>query len=871
MSQKRIPLLLIAMLLSLLAVACASDDAPTTEADDDTTSIPVANDDTDTDTDADSSSEDDTDSADTDDSGDTTTCFIDVEEGATIVFSGWGDDTEQQIYRDSIERFNDVCPAVTVDYQPIPADFQTKLKAAMAGGTAADVFYVDDQLMTAFGPTGQLLPLDDYMDSAGTGRDDFIPSLLSIFTQDGTTYALPKDWGTLGLVYLPEVFEEAGIDEPTADWGWDELKAAAEAIRDNTDKGGFCQNADWARFAPWAFGNGGAYANDDFSAALLDSPEVTEAATYVTEMYADGSIVTSADVGAGWCGEAIGKALVGMTYEGGWMVNYMRNDFPDANWKAVELPTGPAGKAGIIFTNGIGVNASSANPQAAAALAIYLTGEENQGEIVKTGFAYSTHPSQINDVTDENDSAIAAAGLFDLTRVAYWGANTGKVNDAVAQALERVYLGDQTVDEAFEQAQEEASLVLTGEGSDVSGESVAESADNSSSGCFMDVEEDATVIFSGWGDDAEQQIYRDSIDRFAEVCPEISVDYQPIPADFQTKLKAAMAGGTAADVFYVDDQLMTAFGSTGQLLALDDYMAEAGTDRDAFIPALLSIFTLDNTTYALPKDWGTLGLIYLPEVFADAGIDEPTADWTWDDLRTAAQAISENTDKEGFCQNADWARFAPWAFGNGGAYTNDDFSESLVNSPEVLEAATFVADMQAEGSIVTSADVGAGWCGEAIGKSLAGMTFEGGWMVNYMRNDFPDVEWAAVELPTGPVGKADVIFTNGIGVNASSANPKAAAALAIYLTSEENQGEIVKTGFAYSTHPSQVDLVVDENDRAIAAGGLFDLTRVAYWGPNTGKVNDAVAQALERIYLGDQTVEEAFEQANEEIQSILTE
>ena len=57
------------------------------------------------------------------------------EEGATIVFSGWGDETEQQIYRDSIVRFNALYPDVIVDYQPIPADFQTKLKAVMAGGT----------------------------------------------------------------------------------------------------------------------------------------------------------------------------------------------------------------------------------------------------------------------------------------------------------------------------------------------------------------------------------------------------------------------------------------------------------------------------------------------------------------------------------------------------------------------------------------------------------------------------------------------------------------------------------------------------------------------------------------------------------------
>jgi len=188
--------------------------------------------------------------------------------------------------------------------------------------------------MAAFGPTGQLLPLDEVMAEAGVQRSDFIEALLTIFTYEGKTYGLPKDWGTLGLVYLPEVFAEAGIDEPTADWTWDDLKAAAEAIVANTDYAGFCQNADWARFAPFAFGAGGSYTNDAFTEGVMNSAEVVSAADFIVGMYEDGSLVTSADVGAGWCGEAIGKELVGMTYEGGWMVNYMRQDYPDVNWKA---------------------------------------------------------------------------------------------------------------------------------------------------------------------------------------------------------------------------------------------------------------------------------------------------------------------------------------------------------------------------------------------------------------------------------------------------------------------------------------------------------------------------------------------------------
>ena len=389
------------------------------------------------------------------------------------------------------------------------------------------------------------------------------------------------------------------------------------------------------------------------------------------------------------------------------------------------------------------------------------------------------------------------------------------------------------------------------------------------SACPIAVEDGAEITFSGWGDETEQQIYRDSIERFKEVCPGVTVNYEPIPADFQTKLKAQMAGGTAPDVFYVDDQLMTAFGTTGQLVALDDYMAEAGVSRDDFITPLLTIFTLDGKTYGLPKDWGTLGLVYIPEVLAEAGVDEPTEDWTWDDLAAAAKQIADNTDYGGFCQNADWARFAPWVFSNGGAYATDDFGASLLDTPEVKEMAQKVYDMFQEGSLVQASDVGASWCGEAIGKKLVGLTLEGGWMVNFMRQNYPDQEWKAVLIPQGPKTRADVIFTNAIGVNASTEYPAAAAAFAIFVTSRENQAEIVKTGFAYSTHPDQVDLVMDPNDKAIAGGGVLEDSRVAYWGPNTGKVNDAVSKALERIYLGDQDVDEAFAQAQEEADAAL--
>lgn len=389
-------------------------------------------------------------------------------------------------------------------------------------------------------------------------------------------------------------------------------------------------------------------------------------------------------------------------------------------------------------------------------------------------------------------------------------------------------------------------------------------------GTVMKVEAGASIVFSGWGDSSEQQVYHDSIARFNIVYPGVKVDYQPIPADFQTKLKAAMAGGTAPDVFYVDTQLMSAFGASGQLMPLDALMTEGGVSRSDFVPALLSLFSLNGKTLALPKDWGTLGLVYLPEAFTAAGIPEPTASWTWADLTAAAAKIKATGKYAGFCMGPDYARLAPFVFGAGGAFVSSDYKTATVNTPEVKAAVDLVAGMKTAGSLSTPSDLGAGWCGEAVGKKLAAMTYEGGWMVNFMKTTYPDVQWKVVPLPTGTKGQADIIFTNGIGVNAATKYPRASAALAMFITGSYNQGQIVKTGFAYSTQLSQLSLIQNPNDQAIALGGTWPLTRVDYYGPNTGNVQAALSKALSAVFLGSSTVADALTQAQTDVQTALT-
>ena len=56
---------------------------------------------------------------------------------------------------------------------------------------------------------------------------------------DGKIYVVPKDKDTIALLYNKEIFDEAGVTYPTADWTWDDLESASQTIYDKTGKYGY--------------------------------------------------------------------------------------------------------------------------------------------------------------------------------------------------------------------------------------------------------------------------------------------------------------------------------------------------------------------------------------------------------------------------------------------------------------------------------------------------------------------------------------------------------------------------------------------------------------------------------------------------------
>jgi multiple sugar transport system substrate-binding protein len=263
-----------------------------------------------------------------------------------------------------------------VAVEPVATDVTnstTALTQGFAAGNPPDLFYLGPDLLAGYAANGSLQAYGDEL----SNKDDFYPSLMENFTVDGQFYCAPKDQSTLALVINTDLWEAAGLTDADLPTTWDQLDTAATAL--TTDgRTGLTFGAEYQRVGVFMAQAGGGLVSDDGATAVADSSENAAALEYVKSHLADGTFAYPKDLGAGWGGEAFGKQLAAMTIEGNWITGAMSADFPDLNYRVVELPSGPAGQGTMQFTNCWGMAADSPNQQAALDLVEYLTSADQQ-------------------------------------------------------------------------------------------------------------------------------------------------------------------------------------------------------------------------------------------------------------------------------------------------------------------------------------------------------------------------------------------------------------------------------------------------------------------------------------------------------------
>lgn len=222
-------------------------------------------------------------------------------DGGKLTLAFWGDATGIGYYEQLIEMFNEQYPDIEIEIQPIAAQNQAGYASAIAtriaGGEDLDLVLLATEGLQLFGSKGLLEPLDGYMADNAEFVDaywaDVDPNLRTwnseLASSDGSTYAIPGGYNTMGLYCNEEIFDAAGVTLPEADWTWDEFRAAGEAIKSAT--GAYLINVGAGQFTdvmPWLTTNGASTLSADWTEATYDSPEAVEAVEFAKGLVDDG-------------------------------------------------------------------------------------------------------------------------------------------------------------------------------------------------------------------------------------------------------------------------------------------------------------------------------------------------------------------------------------------------------------------------------------------------------------------------------------------------------------------------------------------------------------------------------------------------------
>ena len=364
----------------------------------------------------------------------------------------------------------------------------------------------------------------------------------------------------------------------------------------------------------------------------------------------------------------------------------------------------------------------------------------------------------------------------------------------------------------------------------------------------------------GWASsDAENSRLQEMIDSFNAANSDVQANLLLVP-DYDTKLQTSLAGGAPPDVFYIDSFKLPDFVAANAIAPIGDELENV----DDFYPNLRDAFTLNGTLYCPPKDFSTLALEYNKDMFDAAGLDYPTADWTWDDLRTAAEALTDSDNGVyGVVLSADMARWIAFLYQAGGTVTNADFTAMTLDSPEAKEAMDFYVGLVQDGYAAQPADLDSGWPGEAFGKGKAAMSMEGNWIVPFLQDQFPDVNFGVTELPAGPAGDATMSFTVCYGVPANAANHDASVRLVNFLTGPEGMKAWTDLGLAMPTRASLRDGWLEKFPDLEPFLNGAEYSYPWQFRPGFQDVLDTVNSGLQEAFTGLATTDQVLQNAQE--------
>lgn len=354
--------------------------------------------------------------------------------------------------------------------------------------------------------------------------------------------------------------------------------------------------------------------------------------------------------------------------------------------------------------------------------------------------------------------------------------------------------------------------------------------------------------------------------------PKVDVVVETAPYDqYFTKLQTSIAGGTAPDTFELNYENFVTYASAGSLLDLGTVAGDAAPT--GFAEESLNAFKHEGKQFGLPASFSTVVLFYNKDLFKKAGVEAPTADWTWAEEQAAAAKLTDKKAKVyGDFQPVQFFEFYKTLKQAGGEFLSADGKKSTFNSPAGIKAANWLVSKVGK-TMPTEAEIGgtADYDTNLFKSGKLAMWHNGIWQFAGLK-DVP-FEWDVAVEP-GDAAKASAVFHNSVAASTSTKHGKEAYAWAKFLAS---------SGVAATTRIESSWELPPVSDQSVLAGYLkdpkpanrqavFDSLKSIALPPvikRQQEMQDAVTKELGNAAAGRTSVEDALKAAAAKVDELL--
>lgn len=396
------------------------------------------------------------------------------------------------------------------------------------------------------------------------------------------------------------------------------------------------------------------------------------------------------------------------------------------------------------------------------------------------------------------------------------------------------------------------------------------------------------IVFQTWTTETKEVVDL-QVEAMKEIYPDLNIKMELFSYnDYWQKLPIAIASGAGPDMYLMTRPNLEVFANAGQTADITSYMTSSealkknASEVDA---AIIETYQVDGKQMGYPLSYESTGIIFNKDIFEKAGVPLPSEiedTWTWDDLREMAKTL---TKREGdkitqYGYYVPAGRFPTFEFiwANGGELFNEDGTRCVIASEEGKEAIQFLADMMLVDQV--SPTIAYTQSESSTDMFLSGKIAMMSLMnssISNMINDIKDFEWDVAEMPLNPKTGKRYASSNVLGyiINPNSKNIDACIAYLAFITSAEQQSLFAEKHVYIPANKnaqaayfeSDVPANLHAFERALSYAKPMVMSGYVPYAQTT----NVITEALTNIYNGTYSVEEAWTDAQNQLNEVIDE